>query len=177
MWLPCTVRYRVSCLHTTRKLHTEAIIWYVFYIMEYSLVKEAYQTVMWHGHVPIWYAYAYHTMHTICFSMWYATTHDILHVSSYLTLYVLTLIMAQGRRYSSVGKSSISLRVQIPVGAWLGPPNAWMRGEEITSCESHIAWVSLFYIIVFKVLYKWDSWLVLHTEACLVKVYICQGHS
>ncbi len=129
MWLPCTVRYRVSCLHTTRKLHTEAIIWYVFYIMEYSLVKEAYQTVMWHGHVPIWYAYAYHTMHTICFSMWYATTHDILHVSSYLTLYVLTLIMAQGRRYSSVGKSSISLRVRIPVGAWLGPPNAWMRGE------------------------------------------------
>ncbi len=29
------------------------------------------------------------------------------------------------------------------IGAWVGSPNAWMRGEEITSCKSHIASVSL----------------------------------
>ncbi len=33
--------------------------------------------------------------------------------------------------------------VRIPVGAWLVTLNAWMRGEEITSCKSHIASVSL----------------------------------
>ncbi len=33
--------------------------------------------------------------------------------------------------------------IRIPVGAWLKSLNAWMRGEEITSCKSDIAPVSL----------------------------------
>ncbi len=33
--------------------------------------------------------------------------------------------------------------VRIPVGAWLRSTNAWMRGEEITSCKGHIASVIL----------------------------------
>ncbi len=37
----------------------------------------------------------------------------------------------------------LGTRVQIPVGAWLGSPNTWMRGEEIANCKSHIASVSL----------------------------------
>ncbi len=30
----------------------------------------------------------------------------------------------------------LGTQVRIPVGAWLGSPNAWMRGEVITSCKS-----------------------------------------
>ncbi len=33
--------------------------------------------------------------------------------------------------------------VRIPVETWHGSPNAWMRGEEIASCKSHIASVNL----------------------------------
>ncbi len=37
-------------------------------------------------------------------------------------------------------------------GGWIGSPNAWMRGEEITSCKIHVALVSLtdWCIIIFK---------------------------
>ncbi len=50
-----------------------------------------------------------------------------------------------GGRAQLVSRPPLKLGTQvwIPVGAWLGSPNAWMRGEEITSCKSHIASVNL----------------------------------
>ncbi len=47
-----------------------------FFKREYKMVKMAYQMVMWHGHVTIWYAYAYYITHTRCYSMWNATNHS-----------------------------------------------------------------------------------------------------
>ncbi len=45
---------------------------------------------------------------------------------------------------SSVGKLSAShAGVWIQLGAWLGSPNAWMTGGEITSCKKHKTSVSL----------------------------------
>ncbi len=46
-------------------------------------------------------------------------------------------------RDSSVGKSSSQAGDPGSNSSWLGSTNAWMRGEEITSCKSHIASVSL----------------------------------
>ncbi len=46
--------------------------------MVYQMVKKTHLVVIWHGHVTIWYAYAYHIMHTICYRMRYATNPVIM---------------------------------------------------------------------------------------------------
>ncbi len=43
----------------------------------------------------------------------------------------------------SIKLSSWRIQVPIPVEAWFRSLNAWMRGEEIISCNSHIASVNL----------------------------------
>ncbi len=70
-----------------------------------------------------------------------------------------------GGKDQLVSRLPLKLRtwVWIPVGDWLGSPNAWMRREEITNCKSHIASVSLtdWCIMIFKKCLKKDIYILI----------------
>ncbi len=73
--------------------------------------------------------------------------------------YILELVLDMLKLgLSNYWLSCLSLKlgicVRIPVGAWLDSPNAWMRGEEIARCKSHITSVSLtdWCIMIFKII-------------------------
>ncbi len=135
----------------------------------YHMVERAYQIVISHVYVTIWYAYAYHIMHNICYiirkcvtcilHVWYfcntcvvvdytcilyTTYIAYIHVYNICNTHPNTFFLGGGQaQLVSCPPLMLENRFQILMGARLRSPNAWMRVEEITSCKSHVASVSL----------------------------------
>ncbi len=76
------------------------------------------------------------------------------HQSTDKSVHKINIMMKQGggiAQFVSHPPHNLGTWVRIPVRPWLGSPNDWMRGEEIASCKSHIAFnLTNCCIIIFK---------------------------